>query len=666
MRLFASEARDAAGTARSAGRAWLAAAVILLGFGLRIASLGAQSLWFDEGWSWHLARLPLGEMAAVTAGDRSPPLYYALLGAWLQLAGDSELALRFPSAAADTAAVALVIALARALAGRRAALAGTLAASLWAISPLAVWYAQEARMYALMTALCLASTCALWSWLRAPLAGEPARRGPLIASAALLAAAVYCHYYAVFLLPAHGLAVVLLCLPRRTASARRALGAWAVAALAAALAAVPWLLFASPGFAYDDGFAFPLNAIDLRLAEWTTAFASGGLFRALPEGWGVVLAVSVACAAASYGLARRWPALAFLAILVAVPLLSAAVAVRLFYPYRSVFHPRYLMYAAPALCILLGGADAPAGTRRAARVLVPLLGSASVLGMAWLWLPALAANYADPAVARDDARAAARHVVEALEPGDAVIMARDNYALRYYYPRFMAGRPVTGTQLAAFPEGLHGFLSDGRVVEAFLDRARPERVRLFLWQDDVVDPQRLVESALWMRGYQIGEYNFGQIRLPLYRVRPPEAAAAAWAPVTATFGDQLDLTGYWTPASGHAGDWFYAILEWSPRRALSADYKVFVHVVDRDGQARFQSDTQPLNARLPMSRWTPGRPLRDAHAVVIPADLPAGEYRVLAGVYDPAAGGSRLAASGPAALPSGDMVDLGALKVDRR
>jgi 4-amino-4-deoxy-L-arabinose transferase-like glycosyltransferase len=640
---------------------WLAVAVILLGFGLRAASLGAQSLWFDEGWSWHLAGMPLGEMAAITAGDRSPPLYYALLRGWLSVAGESEFALRFPSAAADTAAIAIVIALARALAGRRALLPAALAGALWAISPFAVWYAQEARMYALVSALCLASSYALWRWLRAP-----ARRAPLVASAALLAAAAYCHYYAVFLLPAHGLAVVLAWLAWRAGSARRLLGGWLIAASAVALALAPWLLYASQGFAYDDGFAFPLNAIGLRLAEWAAAFASGGLFRALPEGWGALLGLSVLCAAASFALARRWRALAFLAILTAVPLLSATVAVRLFYPYRSVFHPRYLIYVAPVVCVLLGGASGAAGSRRIRRAASLALGIAAAALAAWVWAPALAANGADPAAVRDDVRAAARHVVEALEPGDVVIMTRDHYALRYYYPQFMARRPVTGTLLTAFPEGLHGVLSDSRAVEEYLDRAQPNRVRLFLWQDDVVDPQRLVESGLWARGYQIGEYNFGQIRLPLYQMRAPVAAGAAWSPVSATFDDRLDLTGFWKPAAGFAGDWFYAILEWTPRRPLDADYKVFVHVVDADNRMRFQSDTQPLTALLPMSRWIPGQPMRDAHAVVIPADLPDGDYRVLVGVYDPDAGGARLPVRGPGDAPAGDVVDLGVFRVERR
>lgn len=92
---------------------------------------------------------------------------------------------------------------------------------------------------------------------------------------------------------------------------------------------------------------------------------------------------------------------------------------------------------------------------------------------------------------------------------------------------------------------------------------------------------------------------------------------------------------------------------------LSKDYKVFVHVLDQDGKLAFQNDKLPLNALLPMTRWQPNQPLRDAHAMVIPADLPAGAYRVVAGVYDPASGQRLLAQDGK------DVAELGTVEVTR-
>ncbi|MEO6062799.1 MAG: hypothetical protein ABIQ99_12750, partial [Thermoflexales bacterium] len=106
---------------------------MLLAFGLRANQLASQSLWFDEGWSWTLARMPLGDMVVMTAGDRSPALYYALLHVWINLAGDSEFGLRFLSALAEVAATAGVIVLAARLAGGGRRFAAVVAGGLYAV-----------------------------------------------------------------------------------------------------------------------------------------------------------------------------------------------------------------------------------------------------------------------------------------------------------------------------------------------------------------------------------------------------------------------------------------------------------------------------------------------------------------------------------------------------
>ncbi|MBC8252427.1 MAG: hypothetical protein H8E35_00165, partial [Ardenticatenia bacterium] len=64
--------------------------ILLLATGLRFYRLGGQSLWADEGNSVALARAGLAEIAARTALDIHPPLYYWLLHGWIQLFGDTE------------------------------------------------------------------------------------------------------------------------------------------------------------------------------------------------------------------------------------------------------------------------------------------------------------------------------------------------------------------------------------------------------------------------------------------------------------------------------------------------------------------------------------------------------------------------------------------------
>jgi 4-amino-4-deoxy-L-arabinose transferase-like glycosyltransferase len=120
---------------------------------LRIAAL-SQMLWADEAYTAMLARMPLGQMAAATACDVHPPTWYLIEIAFVRLFGMSEATLRLPSAVLGVLAVWLTYRLARALFDERVALVAT---GLMAINPFAVYYSQEARMYALlMTAVLLA------------------------------------------------------------------------------------------------------------------------------------------------------------------------------------------------------------------------------------------------------------------------------------------------------------------------------------------------------------------------------------------------------------------------------------------------------------------------------------------------------------------------------
>ena len=60
---------------------------LLLATALRILRLGFQPLWWDEGYSVWFATHSLAQMAALTAQDIHPPLYYALLHGWTALLG---------------------------------------------------------------------------------------------------------------------------------------------------------------------------------------------------------------------------------------------------------------------------------------------------------------------------------------------------------------------------------------------------------------------------------------------------------------------------------------------------------------------------------------------------------------------------------------------------
>ncbi len=144
----------------------------LAALALRLLALGSKSLLTDEGSSYYFSQLPV---ATILWGlcDPHPPGYYLLLRA-VAVLGASEWWLRLPSALAGALAVPLTWLVARQairpVASPNAAWAdraALLAAGLVAFAPLHIWYSQEARPYALLSALALLMVwVGLRWWLR--------------------------------------------------------------------------------------------------------------------------------------------------------------------------------------------------------------------------------------------------------------------------------------------------------------------------------------------------------------------------------------------------------------------------------------------------------------------------------------------------------------------
>ncbi len=172
---------------------WPLIALTTLAAVVRLATLGSQSLWYDEAFTAvHVLRGGLGAtLHNVAHSENTPPLWYALeWGVWRAL-GSGAVALRLLSALAGIATVPVAWAIGGELAGRRAAI---VTAALVASCPLLVWYSQEARAYGLFV---LTASLALLCFLRA--LRDPTN-GRLAAFALTASLALLTHYFAVFLL----------------------------------------------------------------------------------------------------------------------------------------------------------------------------------------------------------------------------------------------------------------------------------------------------------------------------------------------------------------------------------------------------------------------------------------------------------------------------------
>jgi len=123
-------------------------AITLVGAGLRLFEIGSKGLWLDEAFSVWLGWQRLPDLLAwLLKVDQHPPLYYTLLHFWVAV-GDSAAKVRTFSALCGTLTVPVVYLLGRRLSGRNV---GLLAALILAVSPFHVRFAQETRMYTLLT-----------------------------------------------------------------------------------------------------------------------------------------------------------------------------------------------------------------------------------------------------------------------------------------------------------------------------------------------------------------------------------------------------------------------------------------------------------------------------------------------------------------------------------
>ncbi len=232
--------RDSTADWRARG-AWIT--LTLLACALRAWGLVAQSLWSDEDISLDRAQLPLGELLARLPVEHAPG-YFVLLRGWTHLAGEGDLALRFPSLVGGVLAVALGAYVASRLVGRRA---GLVVGLLLAVNPFLVWYGQEARMYTLLAATSLGALACV---LRAESAQRPGRWW--LAAGALTALTVYTHYYGALLvltLVAWG----LLDLARR---GRATAKGWLMAGATAFILFLPWLPRSLAALGFPGGRAF--------------------------------------------------------------------------------------------------------------------------------------------------------------------------------------------------------------------------------------------------------------------------------------------------------------------------------------------------------------------------------------------------------------------------
>jgi 4-amino-4-deoxy-L-arabinose transferase-like glycosyltransferase len=384
----------------------------LLALALRCVRLDFQPLWWDEGYSVWFATHPLGQMAALTARDIHPPLYYALLRGWILLLGAGPVALRLLSVGIGFLALPAIY-----LAGRRTLGTGVaaLATVLLAVNPFHIYYSQEIRMYGLVALLSAAMLAAAWSLFDRP----PEKSGALLFAPYVLVvtAALYTEYYTVFL--PIGLTLFACwhwrrCLP--------ALWRWLAAQAVCALLYLPWVVYAAPKLVPYIGNKVVMDADQpLSLLPYfgrhLSAFLAGHLEGPLGVWWPADLVLLLPIAVGLALLVRddaraRTPVRMLATVVLTALVLGYLVGLR--YPFFPQRGERLQLLALPPFLLLAAAGLAGLARRSLASGLlaIGLLGALSAVS--------LCAFYTVPRYPNDDYRPLITQIVQQARPGDTV------------------------------------------------------------------------------------------------------------------------------------------------------------------------------------------------------------------------------------------------------
>lgn len=306
---------------------------------------------------------------------------------------------------------------------------------------------------------------------------------------------------------------------------------------------------------------------------------------------------------------------------------------------------KFLLAAVPFVCLLMGRAW---GVPRR-----------------WLWLPgvltalvlagsavALANLYGDPAFARADYRAIAARIAADDRNTAVLLVAPNQWEVFTYYHR-------DGAPVYPLPRGQ----PDPALVEPELAAiaAAHERLYVLYWGEGQRDPQGVIARWLDANTFKASEEWVGDVRLASYAVAP--AAAVPPTPSGATFaaldGETITLREFavWPPTA-RPGDVVGVRLVWSADATPARATKVFLHLLAADGRLVAQRDGEPGGGQRPTTSWAAGEAIRDNHGLLLPPDLPPGQYELRLGLYDALDPAARLPVNG------GDSLHLEVITVE--
>jgi 4-amino-4-deoxy-L-arabinose transferase-like glycosyltransferase len=154
--------------------------------------------------------------------------------------------------------------------------------------------------------------------------------------------------------------------------------------------------------------------------------------------------------------------------------------------------------------------------------------------------------------------------------------------------------------------------------------------------------------------------GLGRVTLPRQAPVAPDALGMEHA-LGARFGDDLNLLGYDVAGSSAAGETLTFTAYWQAQHPVDRRYRVFIHLLDRNGQVVAAQEAEPADGFYPTNAWAAGDLVRDPHRLALTDDRAAGAVGLEIGLVDPTSG-ERL----PVTLADGGQPDTRAVQIGGR
>jgi 4-amino-4-deoxy-L-arabinose transferase-like glycosyltransferase len=164
-----------------------------------------------------------------------------------------------------------------------------------------------------------------------------------------------------------------------------------------------------------------------------------------------------------------------------------------------------------------------------------------------------------------------------------------------------------------------------------------------VWRDRYRIPVTSAALAPSLLRVEVGLYDpgakedLGSVRVGEAKLAPPAEGARTLPdhPLEVELSDSVSLLGYdLSSQSAEPGETITLTLHWQAQATPSTDYQVMVHLLGAEPEPVAQGDGPPLMGDYPTSVWSSGEVIVDPHSIVLPADIPQGQYRLLVGMYN--------------------------------